>query len=318
MTSVDNVEFERKLNEIKEHNRLKKARQQDRIAYGIIWGATDLVALAALALGLWSNQTVAHWLGVPGWSGWLAAGVIDGVWVVSLAVVQLHRDAPWRALAAYQAAQRLVVLSALTNMGHGLIRFGLNPRGVVAGFLFALLPLALKWLIAISTNNAMGSLLKAPDAKMRIRQAGQVVASAQLDQTLARALGSEPVQVVRTTEVHQVPNHLNHPELESSPIETDIDVPEWLVQVQQERPVQPEPEPVVRNLKPVQPVSLSSRTDRVKDLARHIADRGGDLNSVSLREVSDWYGIKAKATASNLRKDAHAHYVTSARTGMYL
>src|SRR5579859_688210 len=288
-----------KLEEIKAHRAAKRGRKIDTGARTVIWGATTLVAVAALALGAWSNQTVASWAGIPGFAGWVAAGVIDGIWLVSLSIVALYRSEPWRALTAHYAVYGMVVLSAVTNFGHGLLRFGWSWRGAAAGFLFALLPVALKWLVSVSTKNSMATLLKAPDARNRIRQAGQVKAEVELTKVLQPVLelltpDEEPptVSLERVAEAPEVfeaaPEHLA--------LAKAVEVPEPTLVEEVSDPA----------------VVLTDRKARVNDLASKIAERGGALNSVTFAEINEWYGVKAKATASNLRKDAHSTYLANA------
>ena len=299
-----------KLAELQALKAAKRARRFDMAARVTVLVATNAVALAALGLGAWSNQTVAKYLGVPGIAGWAAALVIDGIWLVSLAIVQMHRREPWRALSAYQATLWMVGLSALTNFAHGLIRFGGTWRGTMAGLGFALLPVALKWLVSVSTKNAMSSLLKAPDAKNRIKQAGQIQAEAALNEVLA------PTMALLTA-----PEEPAKVELER------VEEPKWynqspeqlgLVKESYQPPV--EESELVESLTETfaDPALLQTRPQRVKDLASKIADRGGALNSVSFAEINEWYGVSAKATASNLRKDAHAAYLANTQTGMYM
>lgn len=302
-----------KLAELQAHRALKRARRFDMVAKGTVIFATNVVALAALGLGAWSNQTVAKYLGVPGIAGWAAALVIDGIWLVSLAIVQLHRKEPWRALSAYQATLWMVGLSALTNFAHGLIRFGGTWRGIMAGLGFALLPVALKWLVSVSTKNAMSTLLKAPDAKNRIKQAGQIQAEVALNEVLKPTMelltDPEPTTTVELERVAENPK-LSPKRWEQRKAELEASLPEA-----------PKPEPAPAPVVPATPatvVPINDRKTRVNDLASKIAERGGALNSVTFAEIAEWYGVKAKATASNLRKDAHSAYLANAQTGQYL
>ena len=296
-----------KMNEIEAQRRAQRVRRFDQVTRLLVWLATGVVAVTALALGAWSNQTVAVFLGVSGLAGWGCALVIDGIWLVSLAIVQMYRREPWRALSAYRATLWMVGLSAVTNFAHGLIRFGQTWHGLAAGVFFALLPVALKWLVSVSTRNAMGQLLKAPDAKNRIKQAGQITAEHQLNEVLA--------PVARLFEAPQV-------ELERITPEPVSPGPKWYHQINlpmtAPEAVEAPPEGVVALTKPVEASGLGTRQARVEDLAKLIAERGGQLNSVTFRDISDRYGVTAKATASNLRKDAHKAYLSNAQTGMYL
>jgi hypothetical protein len=296
-----------KLAEIKAHREARRVRQFDQAARGGIWFATGVVAVTALALGAWSNQTVAQFLGVKGLAGWGAALVIDGIWLVSLAIVQLHRHEPWRALSAYRATLWMVALSAVTNFAHGLIRFEVTWRGAAAGLLFALLPISLKWLVAVSTKNAMGQLLKAPDAKNRIKQAGQITAEHQLNEVLAPV--ARLIEPVERVEVHRV----------------GVEKPQvtWVGDKPPGRIIEPPAEASVvdRSVTPRAPLGNAAptlRQERVEDLAKLISERGGQPGSVTLSEVAERYGVNAKATASNLRKDAHAAYLANTSTGMYM
>lgn len=323
MTSVPTNRFNDKLREIKSHREEKRTRRYDQSARFIIWGATDLVAVSALALGAWSNQTVAHWLGVPGLAGWVAALVIDGIWLVSLAIVQLHRREPWRALSAYQATLLMVGLSAVTNFAHGLIRFGMSWRGAAAGLLFALLPVGLKWLITVSTKNSMGTLLRAPDARNRIKQAGQISAELELNQIL------NPVVQRVNNSVHELepgPTWEKTAEVQDSSVyveRVEFDIPDWVNQriepVPIENHVKPELEPAkVPEVPKVEPGS--SKQARVADLATRYAERDGQLNSISFSDLSQWYGIdpSKKSTLSTLRKAGHQAYLDGVSTGLYL
>lgn len=299
-----------KLAELQAHREARRSRKFDLVAKGTVVTATNLVALAALGLGAWSNQTVAKYLGVPGMAGWAAALVIDGIWLVSLAIVQLHRREPWRALSAYQATLWMVGLSATTNFAHGMIRFGTTWRGIMAGLGFALLPVGLKWLVSVSTKNAMSTLLKAPDAKNRIKQAGQIQAEHALNEVLQPTMALlTPAEEPAKVEIERLPD--------PAPIVWAAPEP---VQIEKSQPVaEPEP-PVVESLTETfsNPALIQTRPERVKDLASKIAERGGALNSVSFAEINEWYGVSAKATASNLRKDAHAAYLANTQTGMYM
>lgn len=327
VSSVNGNPFEHKLNEIKTKNAERRARTLDKTAKLVIWGATDLVAVSALALGAWSNTAVAHWLGVPGYAGWVTALVIDGIWLVSLAIVQLHRREPWRALSAYQATLGMVGLSAVTNFAHGLIRFGVQPpwRGIAAGLLFALLPVSLKWLITVSTKNSMGALLKAPDARNRIKQAGQVQAELDLNEVLNPVVQrvNQPVQALE-------PGSIFIKVLEPQPEKVQVERVEpdenWLSVWPNSEPVEmnhkPELEPAeVQKPEPVEPVKIATRQDRVNDLAKRFADRGGQLNSVSFADLVEWYGVDPakKSTLSALRKAGHQAYLASHEThGFYM
>ena len=72
----------------------------------------------------------------------------------------------------------------------------------------------------------------------------------------------------------------------------------------------PEPEPT----RPERNWAEATRAEKVQDLAEEIGKRGGHLSAVPLAEVIGTYGLKptAKATASNLRKDAHKHWLNTA------
>lgn len=317
MSSVNGNPFEHKLNEIKSKNEARRARTLDKAAKFVIWSATDLVAVSALALGAWSNATVAHWLGVPGYAGWVAALVIDGIWLVSLAIVQLYRREPWRALSAYQATLWMVGLSAATNYAHGLIRFGLSWRGAAAGLLFALLPVSLKWLITVSTKNAMGSLLKAPDARSRIKQAGQVQAELDLNEVL-NPLVQRMNQTVQALEPGSISDKTLEPQPEKVQVERIEPDENWLSVWPNSEPVEmnrkPELEPAeVHKPEPVEPIKITTKQDRVNDLAKRFADRGGQLNSVSFADLVEWYGVDPtkKSTLSALRKAGHQAYLAS-------
>lgn len=303
-----------KLIEIKAQKAETRARRLDLAVRGAVWFATGLVAVTALALGAWSNQTVAEYLGVKGYAGWGAAGVIDGIWLVSLAIVQMYRREPWRALSAYRATLWMVALSAITNFAHGLIRFGQTWRGLAAGVFFALLPVALKWLVSVSTRNAMGQLLKAPDAKNRIKQAGQITAEHQLDEVLAPvARLFQPEPPVELERVEPVPVDPSTKWYNQIGAQAALGEPRELPKSMGSVPGRIGPEPVAEP-----PVVPGTRKARVDDLAKLIAERGGQLNSVTFKDISDRYGVTAKATASNLRKDAHTAYLNNTKTGMYL
>jgi len=332
MTSMNGSGFESKLNEIKGHKTAKSEFNRDRAAKVIIWGATDLVALFALALGAWSNQTVAKWLGFPDLAGWGFSIVIDGVWLVSIALIQLHREQPWKAVQAYQAVYYMVALSALTNFGHGLIRFGVSWHGAAAGLAFAVLPISLKWLISASTNNRMGTLLKAPNAKSRLKDAGMVRAELELNEALQPLMNL--VNQSSSDEESQV-RALQNPIENETPVQVRLDrveeedpfeIPSW---VNTPRAAIEPPKPVVPaqpNLVPVESpkvptqVQINSRQERVNDLAQRIGQNGGQLNSVTFAQISEWYGIDAskKSTLSVLRKDAHQRYLDKATQGPYM
>lgn len=327
--SVQTNPFEHKLNEIKAHQDTRRTRRFDQSAKVIIWGATDLVAVSALALGAWSNQTVAHWLGAPGFAGWVAALVIDGIWLVSLAIVQLHRKEPWRALSAYQATLVMVGLSVVTNFAHGLIRFGATWRGAAAGLLFALLPVGLKWLITVSTKNSMGTLLRAPDARNRIKQAGQISAELELNQILEPVVQrvnnlNNPVQALEPTPSWEKTVAVQDSSVYVERVEPDENwLPDWVNQRTEPVPIEnhakPELEPArVQEIPKVE--LLETRQARVEDLAKKYAERGGQLNSVSFSDLSTWYGIEPskKSTLSNLRKAGHQAYLDGVSTGLYL
>lgn len=322
--SVTGTAYENKLREMTDHKASKRARQFDRAARFVIWGATDLVAVTALVLGAWSNQTVARWLGVPGKAGWAAALVIDGIWLVSLAIVQLHRREPWRALSAYQATIAMVALSGVANFAHGLLIFGVNPpwRGIAAGFLFALLPVSLKWLIAVSTRNSMGLLLKAPDAKERIKQAGQLTAELELNQLLNPVI--HRVNQTSTPAPALEPPATSEVRLERLEPENDANwVPEWVNSTEPTgQDSVPALEPVrVPVVPPVQPpTNLNDRQARIDDLADWYAEKGGQLGNITFAEMSIRYQIPVakKSTLSNLRKAGHQAYLNKAQTGPYL
>jgi hypothetical protein len=330
VSSVPANPFEDKLNEIKAHGETKRARRFDKSAKVVIWGATDLVAVTALALGAWSNQTVAHWLGVPGPAGWAAALVIDGIWLVSLAIVQLHRKEPWRALTAYQATLWMVGLSALTNFAHGLIQFGATWRGFAAGLAFALLPVGLKWLVSVSTKNNMSNLLRAPDARNRIKQAGQISAELELNEVLnpvVQRLNSAAEPTVPADQVWYPPVTFGSTpvQLERVEPEPEFDIPDWVNQraepVRIENHAKPELEPAkVHEVPRVETPVAGSRQERVADLAQKIAERGGQLDSVTFADLSQWYGVdpSKKSTLSALRKAGHQAYLDGAKTGQYL
>lgn len=302
-----------KLEEIRAQHEAKRLRRFDQVARGGIWFATGLVAVTALALGAWSNQTVAQFLGVKGLAGWGAALVLDGIWLVSLAIVQVYRKEPWRALSAYRATLWMVALSAMTNFAHGLIRFGETWRGLAAGILFALLPVGLKWLVSVSTRNTMGQLLKAPDAKNRIKQAGQITAEHQLNEVLAPVarllVPAEPPQV----EVHRVVGLTEKPRVvwAGEPTGRIIDPPPETSYVDRKGPTVTPPAPLGNAVE-------MNRSEKVADLAKLIAERGGQLGSVTFSEINERYGVAAKATASNLRRDAHKEYLANTQTGMYM
>ena len=328
MTSMNGSGFESKLNEIKGHKNAKSEFNRDRAAKIIIWGATDLVALFALALGAWSNQTVAHWLGFPQLAGWGFSIVIDGVWLVSIALIQLHREQPWKAVQAYQAVYYMVALSALTNFGHGLIRFGVSWHGAAAGLAFAVLPISLKWLISASTNNRMGTLLKAPNAKSRLKDAGMVRAELELNEALQPLMNmvNNANQQPEPVQVPEVPMQAPAVKLERIEEEDPFEIPAWVntprAEIEGPKPVVP----TQPNLVPAEspkvptPVQITSRQDRVNDLAQRIAENGGQLGSVTFAQMSEWYGIdpSKKSTLSVLRKDAHQKYLDKATQGPYM
>lgn len=326
MTSVNDSGLQSKLETIRELNIAKRERHLRMASLGLIWGATGLVGLAALGLGLWSNQVVAQWLGVPGKAGWIAAGVIDGIWVVTMAIVQLHHRQPWRALTSYYVSFALVILSAVTNFGHGLIRFGGHDvRGYLAGGLFALLPLGLKWLLSAATNNEMATLTKAPDARKRIRQVGQVVAAERLNRVLDAAMDQE---------FREVPAEPQRVQLDRVPVREEVPVTsEQLDQldkvkkawkalapvVEPEVPARTDLEPAQVPVVPVPELpQFTTRKEKVQDLAALIADRGGQPSAVPFSEMSLRYGSTAKATLSALRKDAHQAYLNGVSVGQYL
>lgn len=70
----------------------------------------------------------------------------------------------------------------------------------------------------------------------------------------------------------------------------------------------------------VEPQEFKTRAERVNHLAGVIRDKGGQRDSISLREVGNLFGIDPakKATLSGLRKDAHEQYLANAKTGQYL
>jgi len=269
-----------------------------------------------------ANPMLARNCGIP------TQRVIDGVWLVSIALIQLHREQPWKAVQAYQAVYYMVALSALTNFGHGLIRFGVSWHGAAAGLAFAVLPISLKWLISASTNNRMGTLLKAPNAKSRLKDAGMVRAELELNEALQPLMNmvNNANQQPEPVQVPEVPMQAPAVKLERIEEEDPFEIPAWVntprAEIEGPKPVVP----TQPNLVPAEspkvptPVQITSRQDRVNDLAQRIAENGGQLGSVTFAQMSEWYGIdpSKKSTLSVLRKDAHQKYLDKATQGPYM
>lgn len=276
-----------------------------------------LASVSVLGAAGWSTHSLYELMAANAAKGAaiLACGVLDMAWIASLAMTAADvYGGDWQ---SEFWSWGTLVASALVAAMYGWqvhswpagvlgVLFTLASKGLTQSFLRTLRPKLSKMdrnrLKHMDYQRRVAELERQKRAELLNDEFrwGSEPGSTQFDNEMTLEL---PASDTRT----QLERLRNHPEPRK------LSVPLPLPPVQVPLPPVPVPEPAPNpSVQVAEPPS--DRAGRVKHLAEEIGKRGGQINSVTLSEVIETYGLKptAKATASTLRKDAHSHWLNHA------
>lgn len=298
-------------------------------------GLLSFALLSILGAATWSTYSLYTMLadnGAPHMVARVSCGVFDATWILTVFLVAGDKYGDDKMAQALSWATLAVSLGA--SGAHGYL-----THSWMVGVFGVLLVLAAKGTTQIYISR-MRPRLQGADAEEFRRMAYNRYINemkrqheAELAEDDRRWMVPEVNPVLNPQVPAQQPAPVQAPQTETvkvervqEPEEDPFEIPAWV----NSRPAMIEapkpPVPAQPNLVPAEspkvpaPVQISSRQDRVNDLAKRIAENGGQLGSVTFAQMSEWYGIDAskKSTLSVLRKDAHQKYLDNATQGLYM